>query len=289
MMVMKIRTVILGLCLTALTPWTGAVAAEKADYVFQNGAVYTMESKTPRAEAVAVTGKKISYVGSTTGAKAFIGTNTKVIDLKGKMLLPGFVESHIHPTTALIAQGADMQYDSVEQMLTAVKAWADSHPDAKIIRGFGWRYNVFPPTGPNKADLDKLFPDRPVVLFAIDGHSAWVNSKAFAMAGITAKTPDPAPGFSWFERDPKTNEPSGWLVEVPAVQAVFFKLQTPSPETVIAAMVEQLSKFSAAGITAAWDAGIPLMPTDRGFEAYQELGVCRTYCQSLDMRTVRQV
>ncbi len=246
-------------------------ATEKADYVFKNGAVYTMDASAPKAEAVTVTGKEISYVGDNKGADAYVGQNTKVIDLKGKMLLPGFVDAHTHPTTAFIAQGADLQYDSLEQILASLKAWADSHPDAKVIRGFGWRYNVFPKTGPNKADLDKLFPDRPVILAAIDGHSAWVNSKALELAGVDAKHPDPVPGFSYYQRDPKTSEPTGWAVETPAAQEMLGKLAPPTPEAVIAAMADILPKFAAAGITAAFDAGMPLMQTDRGFAAYQEL------------------
>ena len=63
--------------------------------------------------------------------------------------------------------------------------------------------------------MDKLFPDKPVLLIAIDVHSAWVNSKALEIAGIDAKTPDPAPGTSYFQRDPKNNEPTGWVVEYP--------------------------------------------------------------------------
>ena len=129
------------------------------------------------------------------------------------MLLPGFVDSHIHPTLAMFAGGADLQYDSLGEVLASVKKWADAHPDAKVIRGFGWRYTLFPTTGPTKADLDKLFPDRPVLLFAIDVHSAWVNSKALELAGVNANTPDPVPGFSYFQRDPKTGEPTGWVVE----------------------------------------------------------------------------
>ncbi len=82
-----------------------------------------------------------------------------------------------------------------------------------VIRGYGWRYTLFPTTGPTKADLDKLFPDRPVLLIAIDVHSAWINSKALEIAGVNAKTPDPVPGFSYFQRDPKTGEPTGWVVE----------------------------------------------------------------------------
>ncbi len=249
----------------------GAVAADKADYVFKNGAIYTIDSKNPTAQAIAITGKYITYVGTDEGVQPFIGDKTQVIDLKGQMLLPGFVESHIHPTTALLANGADLQYSSVEQVVASAKKWADAHPDAKLITGFGWRYMLFPTTGPTREPLDKVFPDRPVFLFAIDGHSAWVNSKALALAGVNARTPDPAPGFSWFQRDPKTGEPTGWLVEVPAGQAVLSKLQTVDENAVISAMTQRLPEFSAAGITAVFDAGIPLMPTPLGMQAYQDL------------------
>ncbi len=248
-----------------------AFAAEKADYVFKNGAVYTIDSKNPTAQAIAITGKHIAYVGTNEGAKPFIGDKTQVIDLKGQMLLPGFVESHIHPTMALVAEGADLQFDSLDQLLASVKKWADAHPDAKVIRGFGWRYSLFPTTGPTKEPLDKVFPDRPVFLFAIDGHSGWVNSKALELAGVNAKTPDPVPGFSFYARDPKTGEPTGWVVEGPAEIAVFFKLQPPSSELAIAALTEMLPKFSAAGITAVFDAGISTMPTESGLDGYQEL------------------
>ena len=143
------------------------------------------------------------------------------------MLLPGFVEAHIHPTLAIFAQGADLQCDTVEEVLARVKASAAADPDAKVIRGFGWRYYLFPTTGPTKAELDKLFPDKPVMLVAIDVHSAWVNSKALEMAGINANTPDPAPGVSYFQRDPKTNEPTGWVVETIAEQMILASWNRP--------------------------------------------------------------
>jgi hypothetical protein len=132
---MKIRTrwtAVLSLFLAVVVPWASAVAAEMADYVFKNGAVYTFESKNPKAEAVAVTGKKISYVGSNKGANAFIGKKTKVIDLKGKMLLPGFVESHIHPTLALFAAGADLQTDSVDEVLGRRSPRCQGHPRLRL-------------------------------------------------------------------------------------------------------------------------------------------------------------
>lgn len=262
---------VLCFCSTVLMLCGNAICAEMADYVFKNGTVYTIESKHPKAEAVAVTGKKISYVGSDKGAKAYIGKKTKVIDLKGKMLLPGFVESHIHPTLAIVASGADLPCDSVAEVLARTKAWADAHPDARLIKGFGWRYTLFPTTGPNKADLDKLFPDKPVLLVAIDGHSAWVNSKALELVGIDARTPDPAPGLSYFQRDPKTNEPTGWVVETVAEQIMFAKLDPPTPEAVMAATADKLQEFANAGITALWDAGMATIPTERGLEGLQQL------------------
>ena len=246
-------------------------ANKEADYVFKNGAVYTMDPSAPKAEAVAVTGKEISYVGDNKGAETYVGKNTQVIDLNGKMLLPGFVESHIHPTLAIVASGADLPCDSVDEVLARTKAWADAHPEAKLIQGFGWRYTLFPTTGPTKAALDKLFPDKPVMLVAIDAHSAWVNSKALEMAGIDAKTPDPAPDVSFFQRDPKTNEPTGWVVETVAEQMVMAKLNPPTPEAVIAAAADKFQEFAAAGITALFDAGMGTIPTDRGLEGYQQL------------------
>lgn len=246
-------------------------AVKTADYVFKNGAIYTIDSRNPKVEAIAITGKKISYVGNNAGVQAFIGGNTKVTDLNGQMLLPGFVEAHIHPTLALFTQGADLQYDNINDLLTNLKKWADEHPDAKVIQGFGWRYFLFPTTGPTKAKLDSLFPNRPVMLVAIDVHSAWVNSKALEMAGINAASPDPAPGVSYFQRDPKTSEPTGWVVETMAEQQLLAKLAPPTIEAVNNATAGQLPKFAAAGITAAFDAGIATIPTEAGFEAYQQL------------------
>ena len=104
-----------------LTIAGSAFAADKADYVFKNGAIYTIDSKNPTAQAIAVTGKYITYVGTNDGVRGFVGDKTQVIDLKGQMLLPGFVDSHIHPMLAMFAGGADLQYDSVEEVLASVK------------------------------------------------------------------------------------------------------------------------------------------------------------------------
>ena len=245
--------------------------SKTADYVFKNAAVYTMDSRNPKAEAIAITDKKISYIGNNAGVQAFIGNKTKVTDLQGQMLLPGFVESHIHPTLAFFTKGADLQYDNINDLLQNLKKWGDEHSNDKVIQGFGWRYFLFPTTGPTKAELDEIFPDRPVMLVAIDVHSAWVNSKALELAGINAKSPDPVPGVSYFQRDPKTGEPTGWVVETMAEQELLAKLAPPTIEAVNNATAGQLPLFAAAGITAAFDAGIGIIPTESGFEAYQQL------------------
>ena len=242
----------------------------KADTVFVNGAVYTMDAKQPRAEAVAVRGKRIVYVGTTAGTKPFVGTSTKVVDLAGRMLLPGFIDSHAHPTAAHIAMGADLQFDTAEEILAAARKWADAHPGSDVVFGFGWRYVAFPQTGPTRAALDRVFPDKPVLLVAIDGHSAWVNSKALEMAGVDARTPDPLPPTSYFQRDEK-GEPTGWLVEVPAMQVVMARLKPPSAEALAGALQEQVGAMAAAGITAVFDAGILGIPQELGFSFYRAL------------------
>lgn len=128
---------------------------------------------------------------------------------------------------------------------------------------------MFPTTGPTKEVLDKLFPDRPVMLIGIDCHSAWVNSKALQMAGIDAKYPDPMPGVSFYQRDPKTNEPTGWVVETLAEQEMLSKLEPMSNEFIMNATKEVLPRFSAAGITSVFDAGVGVMPTENALEEFQ--------------------
>ena len=183
---------------------------KEADYVLINGSIYTQDQHTPWAEALAVRDGKIVYLGRSDQAKK-ITARISQIDLNGKMVLPGFIEAHIHPTFGVLTQGVDLQTDSLATLLMRVKQYASANPDQLVITGFGWRYGLFPSHGPNKALLDQIVPDRPVFLLAIDGHSAWVNSKALAMAKIDAHTPDPQPPFSIFQRDDQ-QQPTGYLI-----------------------------------------------------------------------------
>jgi hypothetical protein len=189
-----------------------APASAAADLVFRHGPVYTVDAARRWAEAVAVANGRIVFVGGDADAARWIGPKTRVVDLAGRMLLPAFHDSHVHPV--------DGGMDSLEvdlhglatpaEVLEKVRSYAAAHPDAAWVRGSGWELPTFPNANPTRDLLDRIVPDRPVFLYAMDGHSAWVNSKALAIAGVTKDTPDPAHGR--IERD-AAGEPSGALRE----------------------------------------------------------------------------
>ncbi len=198
--------------LAAFLALVAAAGARPADLVFQRGTVYTVDASRSWAEAVAISEGKIVFVGTDAGAKAWIGPGTRLVDLRGKMLLPAFHDSHVHPISGGI-EAAECDLHGLQtptQVLAAIREYVVSHPDAKWIRGGGWELPVFPGGNPTKAMLDSAVPDRPACLDAADGHSVWVNSKALALAKITRTTPDPPRGR--IERD-AAGEPSGTLRE----------------------------------------------------------------------------
>lgn len=244
------------------SPDTQAPSAD-ADVVFHNGRVYTVTASAPWVEAVAVTGNTISYVGDEAGAMALAGPDTRVIDLDGKLLMPGFVEGHIHPFLgAFLSTGVDLQVPTGKDALDAIAAYAKANPSGPV-RGFGWRVDMFGPQGPTRADLDTVLPDRPGFFFAIDGHSMWANSKALEMAGITRDSQDPIPGFSYYVRD-ENGEPTGYVLEVDAVLGLVNAIEPISAETMQQLLEAWLPKASEAGITSVFDAGVPPVGGDQG-------------------------
>src|SRR3990172_4333342 len=185
----------------------------KADWVLRNGAIYTLDSKERRAQSLAVGGGTILYVGDDAGVEAFVGPESRVSELGGKMALPGFIDSHSHPSGALIQAVPVSLYDlrSLEQYLEAVRRFAEENPDKQAVRGSGWSNALFPVTGPMKEDLDAVVSDRPVQLGSGGGHSSWGNSKGLELAGIPRDPPGPEGGV--IERDPSTGEATGTLRE----------------------------------------------------------------------------
>ena len=239
-----------------------AAGDDRADFVFRNGKVYTGAAAAPWAQAVAVKGKTITHVGDEAGAMALAGSATRVVDLAGRLLMPGFVEGHTHPFLgSFLTSGADLQVATLDDALAAIDAYAKANP-AGAVRGFGWRVDMFGPEGPNRAELDRILPDRPAFFFAIDGHSLWANSEALEMAGVNRDTPDPIPEFSYYARD-ANGDPTGYILEVNAVLGLVNAVEPISPDSMGTLVEGWLPKASAAGITSLFDAGVPPIGDDQ--------------------------
>jgi len=209
----KILSLVIALAAVLAASCGGGRPAERADLVLTNGAVYTMDAAQPWATAVAVAKGKVLYVGDDRGALRLGDGSTVVADLGGKMVLPAFQDSHIHLVTGGIELGLCNLNGlrTKEEIFERIRAFAAANPGAPWVTGGGWDLPVFPQANPLKEDLDALVPDRPAALSSADGHSAWVNSRALKLAGVTKDTADPAGGR--IERDPKTGEPTGTLRE----------------------------------------------------------------------------
>jgi predicted amidohydrolase YtcJ len=225
-------------------------AAGPADVVFTNGVVYTMDPSRPKAEAVAVKGGRITFVGTASEAKAQIDGRTKVEDLHGHVLLPSFFDSHTHLIwSATQLEDVDLSSaKTVDQLLSPIRARAQAAPKDPWIRGIGWDLDVF--AGKlDKAQLDGIVPDRNVYMESSDSHSAWVNGKALAAAGITSATPDPAGGH--IEKDAQ-GQPTGILRE--AATALVTKVMPRYPDAQVdTGFAKHLAEANSFGITSIID------------------------------------
>jgi len=203
---------------------------------------------------VVVAGDRIVDVGPDVNVRSWTGPRTEIIDLAGKMVLPGFHDAHIHPVLGgLNMAELNLIGDaSLPEYRHTLCEYARDHPERPFIRGYGWMHGSFFHSGPDRKDLDEIFPDRPAFLKAIDGHSAWVNSAALALAGISRETPDPLGGR--IERDPETGEPTGTLREPAAMALVGDRLPPPTKEQMMAGLRLFLAEAARAGITSVHDA-----------------------------------
>lgn len=257
--------------LAAMATISGAQTARlnpTADYALINGSVHTMDAGGTVAEAIGIEGNEIVYVGDADGLKNVIGIGTEVIDLKGSMVLPGFVDGHIHAAAGgLIMLGVDLQTDDKEELFARIREEVETNKD-DLILGYGVRFNPWTDGNPTAAMLDEIEADRPMFFWAIDGHAAWVNSKALEMAGVDKNTPDTVPGFAFFERDDDGN-PTGWIVEVPAQLQVLSALLDINPAFLAEGVEMWMNRFAKAGITALHDHGIQGLGQDEGFQMLQ--------------------
>lgn len=160
--------------LAACSPSEPPATMPGADMLLTNGRIYTVDATRSWAEAVAVTDGRISFVGTAAGALEHIGTNTEVVDLGGRMLMPAFQDSHIHPIYAGIeASTCDLNdVGDLAAYRSVIGEYAAANPDVEWITGGGWSMSVFGPGGsPSKTIIDELVPDRPVYLSSADGHT----------------------------------------------------------------------------------------------------------------------
>ncbi len=258
---MKIRTAVPAFLLLA-SFFAGFAAAfgqsakpPDADTVLLHGRVYTINPEHPWAEAVAIRGGKIIAAGSDAEIGKWRARRTQVLDAKGRLVLPGFVDCHIHFLDGSLSlgrvnlEGAKNPAD-IQQRL---REYLAKHPGNGWVLGRGWDYAMFGAEAlPHKKYLDEILPDRPVFLEGFDGHTYWANSKALAAAGITRDTPDPPNGT--IVRDPKTGEATGALKE--AAQALVANVvPKPTRAEKRAALRAGLKWANARGLTRVHSAG----------------------------------
>ncbi|MFI5961035.1 amidohydrolase [Streptomyces asoensis] len=224
---------------------------QTADLVFTGGPVHTVDPARSTATSVAVRDGRITAVGHDE-VLDLVGARTEVVDLAGRLLLPGFQDAHVHPQGAGLELALCHLGDSADaqEYLRRVAAYAEAHPHAEWITGGGWSMEAFPGGTPTAALLDAVVPDRPVFLPNRDHHGAWVNTRALERAGIDARTPDPADGR--IERDAHGN-PTGMLQEG-AVHLVGALVPDPTPSEQTAALLRAQAVLHSYGVTAWQDA-----------------------------------
>ncbi|OUO92187.1 amidohydrolase [Gordonibacter sp. An232A] len=230
---------------------------QPADTVFKNGHVQTMVDEGDVAQAVAVRGNEIVYVGDDVGAEDFVGSATRVIDLDGAFLSPGFMDGHIHAPGTWLDRLFNVYLEGMEsndEYLAAIRRFVGEHPEMDAYFGRPFMLNAYQRPdgsnpGPSKADLDAICSDKPVVITDVSGHSAWVNSKALEMAGITRDTPNPEGGVVYRNED---GEPSGCVTDAAydlVSEAVPSVVTLEQMEEAMEKFMEEANSYGITGIT----------------------------------------
>ncbi len=252
MMTATVRTAALAALL--ISTWSVSRAQTSADLVITHARIFTENAAAPWAEAMAVQNGRIVAVGSEVQVAAFRKNAKKVVDAQGKLVLPGFHDAHIHfmeGSVSLNGVGLDGA-KSLAEVQRLVKEYAAAHPKAAWILGRGWSYDIFGEAAlPKRQMLDLVVADRPVYLEGYDGHTAWVNSKALELAGVTKSTPDPANGT--IVRD-ANGEATGALKEAAQDVVGAHTPELTRPER-LAALRAGLRYASANGLTRVRSAG----------------------------------
>ncbi|MEY9849220.1 putative amidohydrolase YtcJ [Streptacidiphilus sp. BW17] len=221
------------------------------DVLFVGGPVLTMDSARTRASAVAVRGERILAVGQD-DLRELAGPGTEIVDLRGRALLPGFQDAHIHAVYGGVEMGeCDLSgATDLGEYTRRIAAYATAFPERPWITGAGWAMEAFEGGLPSRAQLDAVVPDRPVFLLNRDHHGAWANTRALELAGLTAETPDPADGRIEREAD---GTPAGMLQEG-ATALVARVIPKASVEDRVKGLLRAQAYLHSLGITAWQDA-----------------------------------
>ncbi len=249
-----------------------------ADIVYHTGKIYTVNEAQPWAQAVAIRNDRIVFVGSDDRVRRYIGPETKTYDLRGKMMLPGFQDSHVHPIysgleyqTCWLADG-----NTIADYRNIIRECGERLQDSEWITGGGWSMAAFGPGGiADKTIIDELVADKPVYLTTADGHTGWANSAALEIAGITNDTPDPVDGI--IDRDPETGEAIGSLQEG-AMRLVTEHIPEPGHDELISGLSYARDLMHSLGITSLQEA----YGMEKELRAYEELDTAG----ELNMRVV---
>jgi len=241
---------------------SSAPRAPGIDKVLFNASVYTLDPEQAWAEAIAIDGERIVYVGDNDAALALAGADTDRVDLAGKFVLPGFIDTHVHPLGggAFANALALDTFGTTEEWVAAIADYAASNPELPVIFGYGFLATTFGPVGPTRQMIDAVVPDRPVLIMDEGFHGAWANSAALEALNITQDTPDPEPDYSYYKRD-ENGDATGYLLEGTAGMAMD-ALDVINADVIVAGTAIVIDIMNAYGVTAAFDAGGEGPPED---------------------------
>jgi predicted amidohydrolase YtcJ len=242
------------------------LAQAPADLVLVNGKIWTVNDKQAEIEAVAVLGNRIAAIGSTEEIRKWIGANTRVIDLQGKRVTPGFNDSHVHFLDGGMGLASVQLRDArtPEEFRDRIRDFAAKLPKGRWILNGNWDHeNWTPPALPTRRLIDAVTPDNPVFINRLDGHMCLANSLALKLAGVTRQTPDPPGGA--IVRD-AGGEPTGVLKDA-AMNYVYKVIPSPSEEVMAEAIRAALAYAAENGVTSVQD----MSASPEVFGVYQKL------------------
>lgn len=228
-------------------------AADHVDRIFLNGKIWTSDDAQPSAQALAIAADKLVAVGTNADIKKLAADDTAIVDLHGRLVVPGFQDSHLHFPGPSSNEVNLVGADTLEDFQKRIADFAKSHPDLPWIVGSGWGYAIFPNQSPDKKYLDAVVTDRPVYVTERDGHMGVANTKALALAGVDRNTADPPNGH--IMRDAK-GDPTGELKEA-AQRLVDSHIPPESDEDVYQSLLAHMDEAAAAGLTSAQNATWP--------------------------------